>query len=65
MVIDPTPVKLTVPPAHIVVGDTLVVTVGKAFTVIELVVTDAEHPLLLVAVNVNVPPVVPIVTLGL
>lgn len=43
---------------------TLAVVTGRALTVTEEVLADAEHPLLFVAVRVNAPPVAPIVTVG-
>ena len=58
-------VKFAFEPLQIVAAPARTAVDGRAFTVKELVVADAEHPLLFVAVNVNVPPVDPIVTLGL
>ena len=59
------PAKANAAVLHWLIADPATEVVGVASTVIELVVADAEHPLLLVAVNVNVPPVVPTITLGL
>ena len=53
-----TPVKVTVPPAHIVVGVTLAVTVGNAFTTTLITSPVLEHPVV-VFFTINVPVNVP------
>ena len=57
-------VKVNEPPLHTLAVLKLAVATGKGFTVKFDVVAIAEHPCAFVTVKLNVPPVVPKVTVG-